>query len=90
MATNRHVACLVAYGKRSAENFAALEKLQSSLLSQLQTHLGGNVAHVAAPGQSLAYTWSKSQQDELDDVTEAIEILNGVPAIIQTTYPVFW
>ena len=91
MVDEEYVWNLVRWGKRSANNLAALEKRSSELFSQLETHMGGQLVSVAAPGQHIAYNRPMTLQDEFGAVNRAIEILTtGGPGVVQVTYPRIW
>jgi hypothetical protein len=86
----RHIVCLVSFGKDSAANRMQLEKFRCTLLEQIILYGGANLISSAAPGQHVALSRPFSVQDQFDCVTLALAKINGQPTIVSNLYPVFW
>jgi hypothetical protein len=90
MVDQEYVVGLVIYGKRSAQNLAALQKRACELYQQMVINGGANLTSTAVPGQHITFSRPMSIQEEWTALQLALEQIAAKPAIIRTVYPLFW
>ena len=90
MIDQEYVVALVIFGKRSAQNLAALQQRACQLYEYMVVHQGGNLVSTSAPGQHVAYSRPMAVHEEWGAIQLALEQIAGHPAIVRNVYSVFW